>query len=68
MRTATTKLAKLGMTLMGSSYFALRFRNFLPEVQRAVHKKYLTGLLVGNCKVFASETCSLGVILSFLTF
>jgi hypothetical protein len=44
----TTKVAKVGMALMGSNYVALNFRNVVPEVQRAVHKKYLIGLLVEN--------------------
>ena len=68
MSTATTKLATVEMILTGSNYFAMRFGNVVPEVQGAVHKKYLIMLLVGNCKFFALETYSLGVILSFLTY
>jgi len=61
-------MAKVGMMLMDSTYVALRFSNAVPEVQRAVHKQYLIGLLVGNCKAFASKPCGLRVISSFLTF
>lgn len=68
MSTVTTKRAKIGMILMGSSYVSLRFRNIVPEVHKAVHKQYLVGLSVGNCKVLISGFCSIGVLLSFMRF
>jgi len=41
MITATTKLAKLGLILMGSNYVAFWFGKIVPEVQSAVQKKNL---------------------------
>jgi hypothetical protein len=68
MGTGTTKHAKVGIILIGSSYVSLRFRNIVPEVHSAVHKQYLVGLLAGNCKVLATKPCSLRVFLCFLRF